>query len=347
MEIINKNIDDGTPFDWGRTSSDYAKYRDIYPELFYDKIINRQLCITGQDVLDLGTGTGIIPRNLYRYGAKWTAIDISDEQLQFNKANSRTINEFIEMDMKAIIRSKIEKLFSKEFYCSADELNGKSVVYSVNINAKKPYIKILAYRNCVVICTSEDLYYKVRELVQSKNRDEIFELPLVYGQTIHYVPNDNYTQDASVSLNFECEYLFDRDILSLTGLTGFENSIAFDENDSTSTKAVYIAKDKNRIIGVAGAAESSVNDIWEIGVDVMEEYRNARLGTYLVRGLTKELLARNIIPFYSASVTNIGSQMVASRCDYIPFWIDTFGTILDGSSVYNDITRGLSSRFVE
>ena len=32
MEIINKNIDDGTPFDWGRTSSDYAKYRDIYPE---------------------------------------------------------------------------------------------------------------------------------------------------------------------------------------------------------------------------------------------------------------------------------------------------------------------------
>ena len=31
MEIINKNIDDGTPFDWGRTSSDYAKYRDIYP----------------------------------------------------------------------------------------------------------------------------------------------------------------------------------------------------------------------------------------------------------------------------------------------------------------------------
>ena len=82
MEIINKNIDDGTPFDWGRTSSDYAKYRDIYPQLFYDKIVSRQLCITGQNVLDLGTGTGVMPRNLYRYGAKWTAIDISDEQIE-------------------------------------------------------------------------------------------------------------------------------------------------------------------------------------------------------------------------------------------------------------------------
>ena len=79
----------------------------------------------------------------------------------------------------------------------------------------------------------------------------------------------------------------------------------------------------------------------------MEEYRNARLGTYLVKGLTKELLTRNIIPFYSASITNIGSQMVANRCDYIPFWVDTFGTSLDGSSVYNDMMKGLSSELIE
>lgn len=198
-----------------------------------------------------------------------------------------------------------------------------------------------------MVCASEDLYYKVREHLQGKNRDEIFEFPLVYGQTIHYVPDDNYTKDEAKSSGYQCKYLFDRDILALTGLTGFENSLAFDENGSTSTKAVYIARDKNRIIGVAGAAESLVNGVWEIGIDVMEEYRNARLGTYLVRGLTKELLERNIIPFYSASITNIGSQMVASRCDYIPFWVDTFGTILDGSSVYNGIIRSLSSEFIE
>ncbi len=241
------------------------------------------------------------------------------------------------MYMKVIIKSKIEELLSKEFYCNSEELNGKATVYSVNFKIEQPYVKILAYRNCVVVCTSEDLHYKVQELLQNKNRDEIFELPLVYGQTIHYVPNDSCIEGVLESLNYECEYLFDRDILSLTGLTGFENSLAFDENGSTSTKAVCIVKDKNRIIGVAGAAESAVNGVWEISVDIMEKYRNARLGTFLVRGLTRELLERNIIPFYSASITNIGSQMVASRCGYIPFWIDTFGTILDRSSVYNDI----------
>lgn len=251
------------------------------------------------------------------------------------------------MKMKTIIKSKIEELLSKEFYCSSDELNGKSIVYSVNSNVRQPYIKIMAYRNCVVVCTSEDLHYKVRELLQGKNRDEIFELPLVYGQTIHYVPNDNSAKDGSVLLNYECECLFDKAILSLNGLTGFENSLVFDENGFTSTKGVFIAKDANRIIGVAGAAETSVNGVWEIGVDVIEKYRNARVGTYLVKGLTKELLTRNIVPFYSASITNISSQMVASRCNYIPFWVDTFGTILDESSVYHDVTRELSSKFIE
>lgn len=78
----NENIDGGKPFDWGRTSPDYAKYRDIYPREFYDKIISRGLCIKGQNVLDLGTGTGVLPRNLYCFGAKWTGVDISANQIE-------------------------------------------------------------------------------------------------------------------------------------------------------------------------------------------------------------------------------------------------------------------------
>lgn len=81
MEIINDQIDAGKAFDWGRTSLDYAKYRDIYPALFYEKIAGRNLCIKGQRVLDLGTGTGVLPRNMYRYGADWTGTDISADQI--------------------------------------------------------------------------------------------------------------------------------------------------------------------------------------------------------------------------------------------------------------------------
>ena len=82
LEIIDKRVDNGKAFDWGRTSENYAKYRDIYPEVFYEKIAERGLCVNGQKILDLGTGTGVLPRNMYKYGAKWTGADISDNQIE-------------------------------------------------------------------------------------------------------------------------------------------------------------------------------------------------------------------------------------------------------------------------
>lgn len=81
MNIQDDRIDGGKAFDWGRVSEDYAKYRDIYPPVFFEKIIDRGLCVKGQTALDIGTGTGVLPRDLYKYGARWVGTDISEEQI--------------------------------------------------------------------------------------------------------------------------------------------------------------------------------------------------------------------------------------------------------------------------
>lgn len=86
MEIKIDGFDGGAGFDFGRTSDDYARYRDIYPEEFYQKIAARGLCVKGQRVLDLGTGTGVLPRNMYHYGAEWVGTDISENQIDAAKA---------------------------------------------------------------------------------------------------------------------------------------------------------------------------------------------------------------------------------------------------------------------
>lgn len=91
-------IDGGKPFDWGRTSEDYAKYRDIYPREFYEKVVSRGLCVSGQRVLDLGTGTGVLPRNMYEYGAKWTGIDVSENQI----AQAKRLSEGMDIDYYAV-----------------------------------------------------------------------------------------------------------------------------------------------------------------------------------------------------------------------------------------------------
>lgn len=77
-----EKIDNGKSFDFGKTSVDYAKYRDIYPEEYYECILNLGLCIKGQKVLDIGTGTGVLPRNMYKYGAEFIGTDIAENQIE-------------------------------------------------------------------------------------------------------------------------------------------------------------------------------------------------------------------------------------------------------------------------
>ena len=107
MKISDNRIDKGKLFDWGMTSKDYSKYRDIYPEIFYQKILEKNLCIAGQSVLDLGTGTGVIPRNMYKYGAKWTGTDIAENQI----VEARRMSEENNMDIDYIVSPTEELIF--------------------------------------------------------------------------------------------------------------------------------------------------------------------------------------------------------------------------------------------
>lgn len=98
-------VDNGQDFDFGKTSAEYAKYRDIYPQELYDRIYALGVGKAGTNWLDLGTGTGVIPRGLASYGANITATDISADQIKQAVALSKSFDN---------IEYKI---------CSAEEMN--------------------------------------------------------------------------------------------------------------------------------------------------------------------------------------------------------------------------------
>lgn len=89
--IKDKRIDNGQSFDFGKTSAEYARYRDIYPKELYDKLYALGVGKSGTRWLDLGTGTGVIPRGLAEYGADIVGTDISEEQIEQAKNLSNGI----------------------------------------------------------------------------------------------------------------------------------------------------------------------------------------------------------------------------------------------------------------
>lgn len=75
-------VDNGQSFDFGKTSAEYAKYRDIYPKELYERLAALGVGREGSKWLDLGTGTGVIPRGLAGNGADIIGVDISEEQIE-------------------------------------------------------------------------------------------------------------------------------------------------------------------------------------------------------------------------------------------------------------------------
>ncbi len=86
--ITNGNIDGGRAFDWGFTSEKYAKYRDIYPPELYERLRALGVAADGTAWLDLGTGTGILPQNLYNKNARITGVDVSKDQIRYARMNA-------------------------------------------------------------------------------------------------------------------------------------------------------------------------------------------------------------------------------------------------------------------
>jgi SAM-dependent methyltransferase len=74
-------IDGGRPFDWSRTSADYARWRSGPPRSFYDRLAAAGIGLPGQRLLDLGTGTGLLAREFARRGAQVVGVDLAAEQI--------------------------------------------------------------------------------------------------------------------------------------------------------------------------------------------------------------------------------------------------------------------------
>jgi SAM-dependent methyltransferase len=74
-------VDIGRSIDWGRTSSDYARYRPGPPPSFFARLAAFGVGLPGQRILDLGTGTGVLARRFAQQGAAVAGIDVSAGQI--------------------------------------------------------------------------------------------------------------------------------------------------------------------------------------------------------------------------------------------------------------------------
>lgn len=74
------------------------------------------------------------------------------------------------------------------------------------------------------------------------------------------------------------------------------------------------------LIGLAGCSADGL-DMWQIGIDVLPEYRKQGIASSLVSHLACEIIRRGKVPFYCCAWSNIPSARTAIKAGFKPAWV--------------------------
>lgn len=81
------------------------------------------------------------------------------------------------------------------------------------------------------------------------------------------------------------------------------------------------AYDGEALIGLAGCS-ADAEMMWQIGVDVLPDYRRKGIAAALTSRLALEILKRGKVPFYCSAWSNLLSVRNALRCGFTPAWVE-------------------------
>ena len=78
-----------------------------------------------------------------------------------------------------------------------------------------------------------------------------------------------------------------------------------------------------KLIGIVTAV-AECKTMLQINVDVLPKVQGNNLATIAVNMITKEVLKRGYIPYYSTSMSNVHSLRFAVKAGYIHTWSHSF-----------------------
>ena len=79
--------------------------------------------------------------------------------------------------------------------------------------------------------------------------------------------------------------------------------------------------DGDKLVGLAGCS-ADCEQMWQIGIDVLPEYRRQGIASALTSRLAIEILNRGKVPFYCAAWCNVKSVRNAIKSGFRPAWVE-------------------------
>jgi len=194
------------------------------------------------------------------------------------------------------------------------------------------FLKILCFGGKAIINASPIIIPWFEEKLMNKDAAWFFEYPKLraidkklqeFGHEIadvhhYYLPNPNWPNAEPIT---NVKWYEPEEIFQFENDNRFREALAFDKNHPDVLAVA--AFDGDKIMGMAGASADS-QTMWQIGIDVLPEYRSCGIGKNLVILLKNEILKRGKIPFYGTVESHFHSQNIAISAGFFPAWAELY-----------------------
>lgn len=241
------------------------------------------------------------------------------------------------MTNKEILQIAMEQS-ALDINCKAEDFLGNSHVIvksGVGENARKYYkepiaCNLVSYGNNIVASVRDEYREIVEAYIGKFEFYHCFETPNMHwlnerllekGQKICFMA-EYYLPDVEKLHALPCDYE-----LKVLVQSDFKNLYkpewgnALCEDRKELDVLGIGAYDSGRLIGFA-ACSADCDTMWQIGVDVLPEYRRQGVASVLTGRLALEILERGKVPFYCSAWSNIRSVRNAVKSGFIPAWVE-------------------------
>lgn len=189
---------------------------------------------------------------------------------------------------------------------------------------------LISYGNNIVASTNEKFRKAVAEYINKFPVEHCFETP-----NMHILNDAMQKEDLRVCFMAEyflpdLEYLNALDCqyeLKILYPSDFKSLYTSQWSNALCKKRSHLdvlgigAYDGTKLIGLAGCS-ADCETMWQIGVDVLPEYRRQGIASSLTSRLALEILKMGKVPFYCAAWSNIRSIRNAIKSGFRPAWVE-------------------------
>lgn len=240
------------------------------------------------------------------------------------------------MNNKEVIEIAMQQSAIDSNCCMADfRSNENKVVQSVNNSKARKYLRLpfscdlTSYGNNIVASVSEELIKEVEWYIAKYPVEHCFETPNIHKLVERLKPYDlnvcfmgeYFLPDMEVLKPLPCQYetkVMEPEHFNKYYLSEWGNALC-EKRKELDCLAVG-AFDNGRLIGLA-ACSADCDTMWQIGIDVLPEYRRHGIASSLTSRLAIKILDRGIVPFYCCAWSNLKSARNAIKSGFRPAWV--------------------------